>query len=69
MFNENDVVELNCELPEFNLKKGDKGTILMVLSNEPPVYEIEFTDEDGETLAVESINAEPLKLFWKYKKQ
>ena len=69
MFDENDVVQLTKDLPEENLKAGDKGTILMVLSVSPPVYEIEFMNDDGETLAVTTIYNHPLSLIWSYKKR
>ena len=64
MIKENDVVELLEDNSEFNLKKGDKGTILMILSASPLVYEIEFMNDDGETLAVETIQGDSVKLFW-----
>lgn len=64
MIKEYDVVELLEDKPEFSLKKGGKGTVLMILSASPIVYEIEFTDNEGETLAVESIEGESVKLFW-----
>ncbi len=64
MINENDVVELLKDMPEFGLKKGDKGTILMILSASPAVYEIEFMNDKGETLAVETIDGDLVTLFW-----
>ena len=64
MIKENDVVGLQEDKPEFGLKKGDKGTVLMILSASPVFYEIEFMDDDGETLAVETINGDSVKLFW-----
>lgn len=36
----------------------------MVLSASPLVYEIEFMDDEGETLAVETIGGDYVKLFW-----
>lgn len=64
MINENDVVELIEDKPEFGLKKGEKGTVLMILSASPAVYEIEFMNNKGETLAVETIDGSSVKLFW-----
>ena len=64
MIKDYDVVELLEDKPDFKLKKGDKGTILMVLSASPIVYEIEFMDDEGETLAIESIEGDSVKLFW-----
>lgn len=64
MIKEHDVVELTKDKPEFGLKKGDKGTILMILSASPSVYEIEFMGDESETLAIETINGDSVKLFW-----
>jgi Domain of unknown function (DUF4926) len=67
MFDENDVVELTKDIPEQSLKAGYKGTILMILSISPPVYEIEFMSDDGETIAVETVYEKALKLIWSCK--
>lgn len=64
MIKEYDVVELLENKPEFGLKKGDKGTVLMILSASPLVYEIEFMDDEGETSALETIDGNSVKLFW-----
>lgn len=68
MFNENDVVQLTKDLPEENLEAGDKRTILVVVSISPPVYEIEFLNGDGETLAATTVYNQPLNLIWNCEK-
>ncbi len=45
-----DVVELREDLPEFDLKRGAQGTIVECYSDGE--YEVEFADEDGQTLAL-----------------
>lgn len=45
-----DVVALNTSLPEHNLLVGQVGTIVELLA--PDVYEVEFSDDDGQTYAM-----------------
>ena len=45
--NELDVVELLEDLPEYNLKKGQRGTVVEVFDNPDEAYMIEFVDESG----------------------
>lgn len=44
-----DTVALADDLPERNLKQGEVGTVVEVLA--PDVFEVEFSDDDGETYA------------------
>jgi hypothetical protein len=44
-----DVVELLVDLPEHKLRVGDRGAVVACYPDH--TYEIEFTNEDGETLA------------------
>jgi hypothetical protein len=53
-----DVVALTQNLPHLNLRKGQVGTIVEVY--EPTVFEVEFVDLDGQTYAVETLNASQL---------
>ena len=50
-----DVVALTIDLPEFNLYKGQVGTIVEVYA--PDAFEIEFVDLQGKTYAIETLNA------------
>jgi len=68
MFEEYDVVELlkhtcvDWEGEELQLTPGLKGT---VIGNEcGSSYLVEFADDNGETIAMVSIAATSLKLFW-----
>jgi hypothetical protein len=54
----NDVVEILVDIPEQNLRAGAQGTI--VHQHDVDVYEVEFTGENGETIALCSI---PQRLF------
>ena len=65
MFNEYDVVRLVSELRSKGLKGGTRGAIVMVYPGDPPEYEVEFVDEEGNTLAVETIKEEQIeKATW-----
>jgi len=44
-----DTVALLDDLPERRLKRGEVGTIVEVLA--PDVYEVEFSDDEGQTYA------------------
>ena len=68
-FRPHDVVALQQSLPEHNLLEGTRGTIVMVYREPTLGYEVEFVDERGETLAVETLNASVLEavatLVWR----
>jgi len=44
-----DTVALLDDLPERKLKRGEVGTIVEILA--PDVYEVEFSDDEGQTYA------------------
>ncbi|MEQ9875213.1 DUF4926 domain-containing protein [Pectobacterium brasiliense] len=46
-----DVISLKNDLPEEGLKKGIPGAIVHIYNEPSPVYEIEFGDDNGESLA------------------
>jgi hypothetical protein len=46
-----DIVRLKCDLPEENLRKGMTGVIVDIFNDPVPGYEVEFTNEKGETIA------------------
>jgi hypothetical protein len=56
MFEEYAVVRLECDLEAKGLKAGTRGAVVMVYPCEPPQYEVEFVDDDGNTLAVETVS-------------
>jgi len=45
-----DTVALLEDLPERDLKKGEVGTVVEILA--PDVFEIEFSDNEGQTYAM-----------------
>jgi uncharacterized protein DUF4926 len=55
MIGETDIVILTVDLPEYGLKAGDLGTIVMVHGGKG--YEVEFMTLAGETIAVVSVDA------------
>ncbi|MEQ9844047.1 DUF4926 domain-containing protein [Pectobacterium brasiliense] len=46
-----DVISLKDDLPEEGLKKGMLGTIVHIYDELSLAYDIEFCDDNGETLA------------------
>ncbi len=59
MLRETDVVVLAVDVPEYGLKRGDVGTVVMVHGGEG--YEVEFMTLDGETVAVTSLAADKVR--------
>lgn len=45
-----DTVALLEDLPQRNLKQGEVGTVVEILA--PDVFEVEFSDNDGQTYAM-----------------
>jgi hypothetical protein len=60
MIKEYDIVRLKPPLPSKNLPAGAIGTVLIVYDNPnlPRAYEVEFMDDDGNTLAVITLEHE-----------
>lgn len=56
MINELDQIVLIEDLPEYGLRAGDVGTVVLVHQNGKG-YEVEFVALDGETLAVTTLVA------------
>jgi hypothetical protein len=56
MIKELDRVILTTSLPEYGLKTGDIGTVVLV-HTKGEGYEIEFVSLDGETVAIVSLHA------------
>ncbi|MEB3121314.1 MAG: DUF4926 domain-containing protein [Snowella sp.] len=51
-----DIVALIVDLPEHNLRRGEIGTVVELLAN-GAAFEVEFSDDDGQTY--ESIGLRP----------
>ena len=59
-----DIVALKNDLPQHQLLAGQVGTIVEILA--PEVYEVEFSDDDGQTYATQALpNHQLLKLHYK----
>lgn len=57
-----DIVTLVKNLPELNLYRGQVGTI--VEQYEPEIFEVEFSDIEGKTYALETLKSEQLMVLY-----
>ena len=57
-----DLVELLVDLPENELQAGGRGTIVECYDND--TYEVEFSDSDGETLALCTLSPKQFIIVW-----
>ncbi|MBW4582879.1 MAG: DUF4926 domain-containing protein [Tildeniella nuda ZEHNDER 1965/U140] len=55
-----DVVALTVDLPEYNLWRGQVGTVVELLAN-GAAFEVEFSDRDGRTY--ESVGLRPEQIM------
>lgn len=60
-----DVVELLIDLPESNLRAGVQGAIVECYQDNN--YEVEFSNSDGETLALCNLSARQFVVVWSAK--
>lgn len=51
-----DIVALTVDLPEYNLRRGQVGTVIEILAD-GKAFEVEFSDRDGRTY--ESVGLQP----------
>ena len=56
-----DTVALIEDLPDRKLKRGEVGTVVEILA--PDVYEVEFSDDDGQTYAELALRRDQLVLL------
>ncbi len=52
MFEEYQLVKLNRDLPAEGLQAGIRGTIPGIYPGQPRFYEVEFLDDEDNTLAI-----------------
>ncbi len=57
-----DIIELLVDLPEHNLRAGDRGAVVECYADN--TYEVEFTNEDGETLAMCPLSPSQFIVVW-----
>jgi hypothetical protein len=50
-----DVVALTEDIPHEGLYRGQVGTVVEILA--PDVYEVEFSDDQGQTYAMKALKA------------
>lgn len=60
-FNEYDHVEL-IETLDSSLQRGTRGAIVMVYTGSPAEYEAEFVDQDGHTIALQTVKDSQIRL-------
>lgn len=58
-----DIVEIVMDIPEKNLRAGMRGAVVHYHGND--VYEIEFTDKNGETIDFSAIHAKQFIIVWR----
>jgi len=49
-FSEYDIVQLSKPIPGEHIPVNTRGVVLIVFDNEPVAYEVEFCDENGNSL-------------------
>ena len=62
-----DVIELTVDIPKKNLRAGVQGTIVHRHRNE--AYDVEFTDENGETVDFLALHPEQFIVVWRAETQ
>ena len=60
-----DIVELLVNLPENKLQAGVRGAIVECYDND--AYEVEFSNSDGETLALCTLSSNQFIIVWQAK--
>lgn len=60
-----DVIELLVDLPAYNLHAGVQGAIVECYNDDK--YEAEFTNPDGETIALSTLSSQQFMVVWKAK--
>jgi hypothetical protein len=65
--NEIDLVALTQDLPELGLNKGETGTVVDI--SESGVFLVEFSNEYGEMIALESLKKEQITLVTSYSQE
>lgn len=56
-----DVVALTKDLPQHKLSRGQVGTVVGILA--PNVFEVEFSDDEGQTYAMLALRADQLMVL------
>ena len=62
-FSELDVVKTNLDFPEYEIERGEIGTVVVVFKHPKEAYEVEFVNDDGTTKAMFAIFSEDLEEY------
>ena len=62
-----DVIELIADIPDRNLRAGARGTLVHCHSNQ--AYEVEFTNDEGETLDFLAVRPDQFIVVWRAEMQ
>jgi hypothetical protein len=62
-FQELDVVRLITDRPKDGLAAGAIGTVVHIFRTPSTAYEVEFVDDEGETLAMTTLTADVLEPY------
>jgi len=65
--NEIDIVSLTEDLPKLGLNKGQTGTVVDI--SESGVFLVEFSNENGEMISLESLKREQIALVTSYSQE
>jgi hypothetical protein len=57
-----DVIALTIDLPEYNLQRGQVGTVVELLAN-GTAFEVEFSDRDGRTYESVGLRTEQIMVL------
>ena len=57
-----DIVALTEDLPEYGLCRGQVGTVVEILATD--VFEVEFSDDEGQTYAMKALKADQLMILY-----
>lgn len=57
-----DVVRVKRDIPKENIKRGMAGTIVFVFDKPNRAYEVEFSDDNGVTIAQLTLQPDELEL-------
>lgn len=66
-----DVVELLVKLPNFDVQPGELGTIVEIhdirenSQTNPHAYEVEFVNNQGETVAMKALTPDQFIVVWR----
>ena len=58
-----DVVALTVDLPEYNLRRGQVGTVVEILAD-GKAFEVEFSDRDGRTYVSLGLRPDQLMVLY-----